>query len=88
MVSDFQTAISSPTGAYAEGLKFFRGVGMINDALTKLARDLDRNGIKYAVVGAIALNQHGYRRFTEDIDLILSHDGELFRAVEAAKKRH
>lgn len=80
MGSDFQTAISSPTGAYAEGLKFFRGVGMLNDALTKLANDLERNGIEYVVIGAIALNQHGYRRFTEDIDLVLSREGlEAFR---------
>ena len=80
MTSDFQAAISSPTGAYAEGLKFFRGVGMLNDALTKLANDLDRSGIEYAVIGAIALNQYGYRRFTEDIDIVLSREGlEAFR---------
>jgi hypothetical protein len=78
--NDFQATISSPTGAYAEGLKFFRGTGMLNDALTKLANDLDRNGIEYAVIGAIALNQHGYRRFTEDIDIVLSREGlEAFR---------
>ncbi|HTK37077.1 MAG TPA: nucleotidyltransferase family protein [Pyrinomonadaceae bacterium] len=75
MSNDFQAAISSPTGAYAEGLKFFRGNGMLNDALTKLANDLERNGIDYVVIGAIALNQHGYKRFTEDIDLILSREG-------------
>ena len=75
MTGDFQAAISSPTGAYAEGLKFFRGVGMLNDALTKLANDLDRNGIEYSVIGAVALNQHGYRRFTEDIGIVPGRDG-------------
>ena len=98
MAVDFQTLISSPTLAYAEGLKFFRGEGMINDALTRIAADLERNGIEYAVIGAVALNQHGYRRFTEDIDLLLSKEGlEQFRqklvglgyrpAFEGAKKK-
>ena len=75
MAVDFQTAISSPTGAYAEGLAFFRGKGMINDALKKLVVDLDKSDIDYVVIGAIALNQHGYRRFTEDIDLLLTKAG-------------
>ncbi len=75
MAVDFQTLISSPTNAYAEGLRFFRGDGMINDALRRIANDLDRNGIDYAVIGAVALNNHGYRRFTEDIDLLMTKDG-------------
>jgi hypothetical protein len=75
MAVDYQKLISSPTAAYAEGLKFFNGTGMLNDALTRLVRDLERNEIDYAVIGAIALNQHGYRRFTEDIDLILTKEG-------------
>lgn len=71
---------------------------MLNDALSRLVRDLDRNGIDYAVIGAIALNQHGYRRFTEDIDLLMTREGlETFRekliglgyrpAFEGAKKK-
>lgn len=75
MPVDFQTLLSTPTLAYSEGLKFFRGEGMINDALKRVTTDLDRNNIDYAVIGAIALNQHGYRRFTEDIDLLLSKQG-------------
>ena len=80
MAIDFQTIISSPTLAYAEGLRFFRGEGMLNDALKRIVADLERNGIDYAVIGAVALNQHGYRRFTEDIDLLLTKAGlERFR---------
>ena len=75
MTVDFQAVISSPTAAYAEGLNFFRGKGMLNDALKRLAADLDRNKIDYVVIGAIALNQHGYRRFTEDINLLLTKEG-------------
>jgi hypothetical protein len=57
------------------GLEFFRGKGMLNDALKKLTADLEKNGIDYVVIGAIALNQHGYRRFTEDIYILLTREG-------------
>lgn len=72
---DFQTIISSPRAAYAEALRFFNGKGMLNDALGRLAADLDGKNIKYAVIGAVALNQHGYQRLTVDIDILLSVDG-------------
>lgn len=48
---------------------------MLNKALRKIAADLDREEIAYVAIGAIALNRHGYRRFTEDIDLLLSKEG-------------
>ena len=72
---DFQIVMSSPTAAYDEGLNFFAGKGMINEALKRIVKDLDDRGIDYAVIGAVALNQHGYRRFTEDIDLLLTKQG-------------
>ena len=72
---DFQEIISSPSATFDEGLKFFAGRGMVNNALTKIIRRLDELGIDYAVIGAVALNQYGYRRFTEDIDLLLTKDG-------------
>jgi hypothetical protein len=67
--------MSSPTAAFSEGLKFFAGKGMVNNALTNIVRKLDELGIDYALIGAVALNQHGYRRFTEDIDLLLTREG-------------
>lgn len=73
--TDFQSVLDSPTQTYEEGLAFFRGQGMVNETLKRLAEELDRLGIDYNVIGAVALNQHGYRRFTEDIDLLLSEEG-------------
>ncbi len=98
MAVDFQALISSPTAAYAEGLRFFSGEGMLNDALERLVNDLDKNQIEYAVIGAVALNQHGYQRFTHDIDLLMTSDGlQTFRdkliglgyrpAFEGSKKK-
>ena len=78
--ADFQQILSSPTETYEEGLRFFMGKSLLNNALRRIALDLDSHGIDYSAIGAIALNQHGYRRFTEDIDLLLTKKGlEKFR---------
>lgn len=75
MPTDFQQVISTPTGAYGEGLRFFGGLGCVNNTLKRLVKDLEDRGISYTVIGAIALNQHGYQRFTQDIDLLLTQEG-------------
>lgn len=72
---DFEQVLASPNAAYEEGMAFFRGQGMLNQALLRLVADLERNGIAYAVIGAIALNRHGYERFTVDIDVLMTKEG-------------
>lgn len=55
---------------------------MVNEALRRLISDLEAHEIEYSVIGAVALNQHGYRRFTEDIDLLLTPEGlDKFRTA-------
>lgn len=79
-MADFERLITSPTAAYDEGLAFFRGEGMLNRTLLRIVADLENHGIEYGVIGAVALNQHGYKRFTEDIDLRMTMEGlERFR---------
>ena len=78
--TDFQQIIASPVAAYDEGLRFFMGQGTLNETLRRVAKDLESHAIDYSVIGAVALNNHGYRRFTEDIDLLLTKEGlEKFR---------
>src|ERR1044072_9452964 len=60
---------------YAEGLRYFMGEGTLNKTLSHLSADLEEHGIDYAVIGAVALLAHGYPRFTEDIDLVMTTDG-------------
>lgn len=60
---------------YAEGLRYFMGQGSLNNTLTQLAADLKEHQIEYVVIGAIALLAHGYPRFTEDIDLVMTAEG-------------
>ena len=75
MRTDFQQIIASPISAYDEGLRFFMGEGILNETLRRVTKDLENHQIDYSVIGAVALNQHGYRRFTEDIDLLLTKEG-------------
>lgn len=83
---------------YAEGQRYFMGQGTLNNTLAQLAADLREHGIAYMVIGAVALLAHGYPRFTEDIDLVLTPEGlEVFHrkliglgyapAFPGAKKR-
>ena len=60
---------------YQEGLRLFMGQGELNQTLVRLVRSLNQHQIDYVVVGAVALIAHGYRRFTEDIDLVLTPEG-------------
>jgi hypothetical protein len=60
---------------YEEGRRLFAGRGRLNKTVARVARDLTDHNIQYLVVGAVALIAHGYNRFTEDIDLILTPDG-------------
>lgn len=60
---------------YAEGLRYFMGQGKLNSTLAQVSADLKQHGIDYMVIGAVALMAHGYPRFTEDIDLVLTPEG-------------
>jgi hypothetical protein len=45
--------------------------GDVYETIRRLAQRLDELGLDYAVVGGMALVEHGYRRTTEDIDLLM-----------------
>ena len=60
---------------YAEGLRYFMGEGTLNKTLARISHDLDDHGIDYMFIGAVALLAHGYPRFTEDIDLVMTTEG-------------
>jgi hypothetical protein len=55
--------------------RFFMGEADVHRALERLARVLDDKGIPYAIIGALALNEWGYRRVTVDVDVLLTREG-------------
>ncbi len=57
------------------------GTGNVHETLKTLAADLDEAGVDYAIVGAMALNAHGYARETVDVDVLVRPEGlAAFRA--------
>src|SRR5260370_21969224 len=61
--------------AFREGSMHFEKGSRVHQTLEKIARRLEQLRIPYAVAGAMAMFQHGYRRFTEDVDILVAPDG-------------
>jgi len=58
-----------------EASAYFAGKGGLHSALRRLTHRLNVEGIPYALLGGLALAEHGYPRLTEDIDLLLATSG-------------
>jgi hypothetical protein len=69
--------------AVREAERFFMGTDAVHGALEKLVGLLEARGIPYALVGAMALNEYGYRRVTVDVDVLLTREG-----LEGFKSAH
>lgn len=60
--------------ALREGSMHFEKASAVFATMYAIAKRLDALGIPYAVVGGMALFFHGHRRFTEDVDLLVTKD--------------
>ena len=58
-----------------QGGRHFRRDSDLFRALRRIAGVLANRGISYAVMGGMALFEHGYERFTTDVDLLVTPDG-------------
>jgi len=58
-----------------EASAYFAGEGRLHSTLRRLTQRLDEEGVPYALLGGLALAEHGYPRLTEDIDLLLTPSG-------------
>jgi Uncharacterised nucleotidyltransferase len=70
--------------ALREGSMHFEEKSAVHKALRKITRRLEELGIPYVVVGGMAMFYHGYRRFTEDVDLLVTPEGlkEIHQRLE------
>jgi len=68
--SDFLSR--DPRWALNEGSRHFEEDSAVFKALHNIATRLKSLGIPYAVVGGMALFRHGLRRFTEDVDILVT----------------
>ena len=61
--------------ALMEGSMHFEKESAVHKTLERIARKLDELGIPYALVGDMAMFFHGFRRFTENVDILVNRDG-------------
>ncbi|MDB5323996.1 MAG: hypothetical protein JWN40_5627 [Phycisphaerales bacterium] len=62
--------------------RFFMGQDKVHQALHRISTKLRELGVSYAVAGGMALNAHGYRRATDDVDVLVTQEG--LAAIHAA----
>jgi hypothetical protein len=83
--------------ALTEGSRYFEEKSAVFDALHKITSRLNSMGISYAVVGNLALFEHGFRRFTDDVDILVTKESlrRIHRELEGlsylppyAKSKH
>jgi hypothetical protein len=60
--------------AMGEGSLFFEGQGKVQKTLQRISKRLNELDIPYAVAGGMALFAHGYKRFTDDIDILMTRE--------------
>ena len=67
-----------------QGSLFFEDRGKVQESLQRITKRLNDLGIPYAVVGGMAMYLHGYRRYTEDVDILVTKDGaqKIYEALE------
>lgn len=80
---DYESRLKDGTDTWIrEGSEFFSGSGTLLTTLQNLIAGFHQGGIPYAVVGALALGQLGFARFTVDIDVLTTPAGlEKFRSA-------
>jgi hypothetical protein len=66
--NDFQLALR-------EGDMFFQGEGAVQTTLRRIAKRLDELDIDYAIAGGMCLSRHGFTRFTQDVDILVTSEG-------------
>jgi hypothetical protein len=61
---------------------FFDGSSPVHHTMQRLTAQLRQAGIPYAVMGGMAVNAHGARRTTDDLDVLLTSEGlDQFRKL-------
>jgi len=58
------------------------GEADVQKALERLASTLEAKSIPYAIIGALALNEWGYRRVTVDVEVLLAALLPLDKLIE------
>jgi hypothetical protein len=69
-----------------EGGRLFMGESEVNKTLKRITKELEELNVPYAVAGGMAMIAHGYKRFTDDVGILVDRAG-LERIHEALDGR-
>lgn len=73
-------ATQRATESVAYCWRFFGGEAEVQKAAQRLVRILEAEGLPYAVIGALALNEYGHCRVTVGVDLVMrEQDLQVFK---------
>lgn len=64
----------SPRWAILEGSTHFDKTNQVFKTLERIITRLNEIGVPYVLVGGLAMFYHGYRRFTEGVDLLVTRE--------------
>jgi hypothetical protein len=65
---------ANPRWALLEGSMHFEKGSKVYDSLLRITKRLDDLGVPYALVRGMALFLHGYRRTTDDVDILVTKE--------------
>lgn len=76
-------------GAIGEGNRHFEGKSAVQETLRRVTKCRDELGIDYTVAGGMALFAHGFRRFTEDVNILVTREGlrQIHKVLEGSGYR-
>jgi hypothetical protein len=73
-----------PATRHGRGQKSGILTSMQADPVVRVLEALERERVRYAVFGAVAVNVHGLPRFTEDLDIFVAPERENVEALKRA----
>ena len=85
MIATYEQRLDSDLDwALREGSMHFEDKSAVHVALRRITSRLRELNIPYAVVGGMAMFYHGFRRFTEDVDILVTRPGleEIHRQLD------
>lgn len=75
VIKHAKLALSSTNENIYQKLLLDEGKIALTTTVEELAKKLDEYKIEYTIIGGIALNVHGFKRQTNDVDVLLTPDG-------------
>jgi hypothetical protein len=61
--------------ALREGSMYFDNDSTVHKTVRRIAQRLEEIGVDYVIAGGMCVSRHGFQRFTQDVDVIVTPEG-------------